>query len=246
MQPSPDIEPAEGLVTDEPSGAAAHRGGTPLDDFIRAISRRWMLILLVAAAVTLLVWLAAALQPERYRAVAIAAVAPTAEQLSSTDVIRGVETLERRVIVASLAALASAPVTRRALAAGDGYDVRAAVMPNTNLFRIEVEGASAAKAAEIANRIPTLLSGQAQAMYRVYGVALMSPATAPSSPVMPRIGRAVLAGIALGLLLGLAAAYVAERKPGILTTTPWRRSAATASAPAETAAPRRRSLPTQR
>ena len=167
---------------------------------------------LIAAAVTLLAWLAAAVQPKIYRATSIGAVTPITGQLSTSDVIRGVDTLERRVIVSSLAALAAAPVTNRQTRAGDDYSIVAAVMPNTNLFRIDVEGPDPKRAAAIANQVPSVLGLQAQAMYRFYGVNLVSDASAPSSPAAPRVGRAVAAGLVLGVLLGAAAAWLLERR----------------------------------
>jgi uncharacterized protein involved in exopolysaccharide biosynthesis len=167
---------------------------------------------LVAAAVTLLAWLAAAVQPKRYRAAAIAAVTPLSANLSSADVIRGVDTLERRVVVSSLAALAGAPVTQRQTRAGDDYAIAALVLPNTNLFRIEVEGPEPKRTAAIANQVPTILGAQARAMYRLYSVTLVSEATAPSQAALPRVGRALAAGFVLGAFLGVAVAWLLDRR----------------------------------
>ena len=167
---------------------------------------------LIAAAVTLLAWLVAAVQPKRYRATAIAAVAPVAERLSPSDLLRGVDTLERRVIVASLAALASAPVTLQQAQAGSGYTINAVVMPNTNLFRIDVEGRDPKRAADIANRTAAVLGAQARAIYKLYSVTLVSAAAPPKDPALPRVGRAVAAGLVLGTLLGCAAAWLLDRR----------------------------------
>lgn len=185
---------------------------TAAEDFTSAVARHWKVAALVAAAVTLLAWLAAAVQPKRYRATAIAAVAPLADKLTSTDLIRGVDTLERRVIVSSLAALAAAPVTQRQTRATDDYRITALVMPNTNLFRIEVEGPDPKQAAAIANQVPTILGAQAQAMYRLYGVSLVSNASPPSDPSLPRVGRALAAGFVLGAFLGVAVAWLLDRR----------------------------------
>lgn len=159
----------------------------------------------------LLAWLITALQPKRYRVVAIAAVGPVMDQMSPSEVLKGVEVLDRRVIVASLAALASAPMIQRSLPAG-GYEVDAAVLPNTNLFRIEVEGASSQRAAQIANAIPGLLSRHAQAMYTLYGVTLVSPAVPDAEPLRPRAARAAAVGLILGLMAGVAAAWLLDRR----------------------------------
>ena len=181
------------------------------DDVTGSVARHWKVAALIAAAVTVIAWLAAAVQPKRYRATAIAAAAPLADQLTSTDLIRGVDTLERRVVVSSLAALAGAPVTQRQARAGDDYRITALVLPNTNLFRIEVEGPDAKRTAAIANQVPAILSAQARAMYRLYGVSLVSGATAPERAALPRVGRALAAGLVLGAFLGIAAAWVLGR-----------------------------------
>jgi uncharacterized protein involved in exopolysaccharide biosynthesis len=184
---------------------------TSADDLTRAVVRQWRVAALVAAAITLLAWLAAAVQPKRYRATSIGAVTPISENLSPTDILRGVDSLDRRVIVASLAALAAAPVTQRLTQAGSDYTIAGAVMPNTNLVRIEVEGTNARRTAEIANRVPSVLGAQARAMYRMYGVTLISEATAPEKPALPRVGRALAAGLVLGVLLGIATAWILDR-----------------------------------
>jgi hypothetical protein len=159
----------------------------------------------------LLAWLFAATQPKRYRATAIAAVTPLTAELTDTDVLRGIEGLDRRVVVATVAALAMTPETLRETGK-PGYSVRSAVLPNTNLFRIEVDGRGATEAAEIANQIPALLAAQTRAMYRLYGVALISEATPPQKAFSPRTGRTVMAGILLGLVAGIAIAFIVDHR----------------------------------
>ena len=182
------------------------------DDIFAAMRRRWGTIAAIAILATALAWIAAAMQPKKYRAIAMGAVTPIAE-LTSSEMIRGVDTLERRVVVASVAALASAPATTNAARAGN-YEVTAVVLPNTNLFNIEVEGANPREAAAIANRVPPILSQQSRAMFRVYSVTLLSPAPVPRVAVLPRVGRAAATGLFFGILIGIAAAYLLnQRRP---------------------------------
>jgi uncharacterized protein involved in exopolysaccharide biosynthesis len=183
-----------------------------VEEVTLAVMRHWRVVAIVAAAAMLLGWLLAAIQPKRYRAVSIGAITPDARLLEPAEMIRGVDTLERRVVVASITALANAPATREAAGATDDYGISAFVLPNTNLFRIEVEGTNPTQAASIANRLPDHLAGQARAMYRVYGVTLVSPATAPKRHVLPRADRAAATGLGLGVLLGIAAAYILHRR----------------------------------
>ncbi|MFL6248352.1 MAG: hypothetical protein ACJ74H_20170 [Thermoanaerobaculia bacterium] len=183
----------------------------PADDVMRSAMRHWRIVALIAAATTLLAWLAAGVQPKRYRASSLATINPLTDQLSPSDVIRGIDTLDRRVVVASVAALASAPHVVSAAGATSGYEVTAVVLPNTSLFRVDVEGGNARTAAAIANKIPALLAVQTRTIYKMYGVMLVSPATVSGEAVLPRVGRAVAAGLVLGLLLGIAVAWVLER-----------------------------------
>jgi capsular polysaccharide biosynthesis protein len=206
------------LVNDERRELSA--GGSPTfapstiaEDVVRAVLRRWPIVLAAALATMLLAWLLASLQPKRYRASSIAAVVPMVDRLETTDVLRGVDMLDRRVVIATVAALASAPDTqRRAIAGAPGsYDIEASVVPNTSLFNVDVEGTDPKRVAQIANRVPVLLSADTQAMYKLYRVNLVSTAIAPSAPSLPRVSRAAIAGLALGVLLGIAAAYLIDR-----------------------------------
>jgi capsular polysaccharide biosynthesis protein len=190
-----------------PPAAAAPRGS-----ITRFLARDWLRIGLITAGVALLAWGLAVMQPPRYRASALAAVAPLSEKLQPNEALRSVEVLERRTVVATIAALASTPSTRSRARATSAYEIQASVLPNTNLFRIDVEGANRAEAAAIANRLPALLSEQTQAMFRYYAVTMVSPATPPESPFLPRPGRAIAAGAMIGLFLGLLASYATLRR----------------------------------
>jgi uncharacterized protein involved in exopolysaccharide biosynthesis len=177
-----------------------------------AVVRYWPVVAGITLAIALLAWVIAGAQPKRYRASAIGAVSPLTEQLSASDIIRGVDSLERRVVVASIAALAAVPGTKRLAQAPSDYTITAAVMPNTNLFRIEVEGPDARRAADIANRVPAVLASDAQKMYKLFGVTLVSEATPPAEPALPRKERALAAGIVAGLLAGSAVAWLLDRR----------------------------------
>lgn len=178
----------------------------------RIVARDWKRVALTTIAVTLIAWSIGSLQPPRYRASALAAVAPLGQSLEPNELLRGVEVLERRTVVATIAALAATSVTRTQAAADSDYAIRAVVLPNTNLFRIDVEGADAAQTAMIANRVPNVLSAQTRAMYKYYGVTMVSPAAPPEAPYLPRPSRAIAAGLPLGILLGVLATYIARRR----------------------------------
>ncbi len=190
---------------------ATARAGNPADELTRALSRHWKVAALVVAVVTLLAWLLAAAQPKRYQASAIASIAPRVNTLSVSETFHGVDTLERRVVISTVAALASTPLTLREASATSDDKVDAIVLPTTNLFRINVESANAQRAATLANAIPNVLNAQTQQMYKVYGVTLISPAAVPTGAALPRVERAVIAGIIAGAVLAVAVAWILER-----------------------------------
>jgi receptor protein-tyrosine kinase len=190
----------------EPDGSA---------DVLLSLRRRWPMVIIVAAVVTLSAWALAELQPKRYRAESVAALAPTTA-LTATDVLRSVESLDRRNIIATVAVLATTPLTRaQALAAAPGADgdyvIDTRVLPNTNLFAVSVEGSDPMRVAGLANKIPELVSAQTFQMYRIYGVTIVSAAKVPTTPFSPRVPRAIAAGLAFGLLLGVGIAYGGDR-----------------------------------
>jgi capsular polysaccharide biosynthesis protein len=208
-QPRPALYAASEETGDPPVEEPAPVRRDTSSRLAGVIRRQWLVVLTATAAVMLLAWLFTVTQPKLYRATAIAAVTPLTAELTDTDVLRGIEGLDRRVVVATVAALAMTPETLRGTGSA-GYSIRAAVLPNTNLFRIEVDGRSASEAAEIANQIPTLLAAQTRAMYRLYGVALISEATPPQKAFAPRVGRAAVAGVLLGLVAGIAIAFFVD------------------------------------
>jgi capsular polysaccharide biosynthesis protein len=179
------------------------------EDATGILRRNWKLLVLPAVVTMLFAWLVAALQPKRYRAGAIAAVTPLRQGLQPSEVLRGVEALDRRTVIATVAALASTPLTLRQAYGSNAQklNVSAAVLPNTNLFRVDVEGTDPAAAAAVANRIPELLSAQTRAMFNVYDVTTVSAAVTPTEPFAPRAGRAAVAGLLIGLFIGAALTY---------------------------------------
>ena len=182
-------------------------------DAFSSIRRHWQVVLGAAALGMLLAWIISAMQPRRYRVSVLAAVAPLSETLNPTDVLRGVEVLEQRTIIATMAALAMTDgVIRQASQGGnaEGVLVNAAVLPNTNLFRVDVDAPDAARAAAVASRIPPLLGAQARSMYKLYGVTTVSPPS-EADAVAPRAERAIIAGLFIGLIIGALIAYAMDR-----------------------------------
>lgn len=196
-----------------------NRHGTA-DEVLLALRTRWPIIVLATILAALLAWLIGTVQPRRYRASTFAAIVPLAEKLGTEEQIRATQALDQRTIVATVAALVSMPVIADvAIPAADrGYSVRAVVLPNTNVLRIEVDGANPGRAAAIANGVPALLSARTGAIFGLYGVNVVSPA-AGAELVFPRMERIIAAGLVIGMIIGLTVAWLltAARRPAVAT-----------------------------
>jgi capsular polysaccharide biosynthesis protein len=197
------------------AGAARKSPQNIADELLRGVRGHWRLILLIAVIAALLGWIIAAVQPNRYRSASMAAVTPVLEAMPPGDRVRAITELDQRTIIATIAALAASPVVNDevlapAERAKGGYDIRAIALPNTNLLRVEVDGPSAERAAAIANRVPLALGKHTVAIFKYYGVTIVSPA-AGGEHVFPRVGRTVAAGLIMGVILGIALAWALER-----------------------------------
>ena len=160
----------------------------------------------VAAALVVAAIIAAAL-PSRYRATAIGVVAPLANTLSPSEAFHGVEALDRRSVVATVAALPAAASSKP-----HDYDVSAAVLPNTNLVRIDVMAQSPEMAASVANTTLNELGAQTTSMFKYYGVTPVTRAVPPTEAAMPHRSRILLAGLLVGLFLAVGVAYVLDAR----------------------------------
>jgi hypothetical protein len=164
------------------------------------------LLAIVAGAVIIAAILAAAL-PKRYRATAVGVVAPLTNTLTPSEAFHGVEALDRRSVVATVAALPSTSWTQRR-----DYDISAAVLPNTNLVRIDVDASSPEMAASVANTTLNELGVQTTSMFKYYGLTPVTRAVPPTAASSPHKARILGAGVVIGLLLAAALAYLLDAR----------------------------------
>ena len=160
----------------------------------------------IAAALVIAAIVAAAL-PKRYHATAVGVVAPLTNTLTPSEAFHGVEALDRRSVVATVAALPSTSWSQRR-----DYDISAAVLPNTNLVRIDVDASSPEMAASVANTTLNELGAQTTSMFKYYGLTPVTRAVAPRVPAKPHRGRILLAGLIIGLFLAVGVAYVLDAR----------------------------------
>ncbi|MBO0596063.1 hypothetical protein I2485_11850 [Nesterenkonia sp. E16_7] len=200
-----------------------------MHDSVRTCRRRWASILLtvllaVAVSVGVYAW-----QPTIYAATTTiyvsAATGENSEELPQGSALAGQRTQTYADLVTTPAVLEPViealrlPTSSAALA----QDIEATVPRGTSLVRITVSAGEAQAAAEIADATVTSLQalvteietpGDAPATEGEAGVelAVVQEAEAPARPQSPRPEITLGTGLALGLLLGLALAFLREAR----------------------------------
>ena len=125
------------------------------NSLILALQRRWWIVLVVlAGAVAASVGLTGRERP-MFRASTTHVVIPNTTVESPAEIMRTIETLERRSIIATFAKIPMSPAMRDQAAkemaietaALSSYRVSSGVVPNTNLIKVDIEGPDARVAA---------------------------------------------------------------------------------------------------
>ncbi|HSN67978.1 MAG TPA: Wzz/FepE/Etk N-terminal domain-containing protein [Thermoanaerobaculia bacterium] len=183
-----------------------------------AVRRGWWIVLASVAAALVVAAIAMAAMEPVYRAGTLVAVTPSASVTDAGDVLKSLETLERRTVIATFARVPGTPESREAVSLREGIDaktlrayrVSGSVLPSTNIIRISVEGPDPAVAAQFANALATQTAAQARSMYRIYTMRVLEAAAPDDDPIRPDRRRNYLVAVAAGLLVGLAAAFSVE------------------------------------
>lgn len=198
--------------------------------YLNALRHWWWALLLVTGVTVAAAAFFTARQARVYRAAATVTVAPAAQIEDPSDVMRGLETLERRTIIATFASVAEARQTLDSAAALldlgprdlSGYRVQASVVPRTNIIRVTVEGRDGERVASVANAVTEVLSARASELYRIFALQPLEAAVPARSPIRPDPGRnlitAAILGMFAGMLVAVALEYFRRSLPGVPRT----------------------------
>ena len=187
--------------------------------YLQAIKRRWWIaVVMVALSIGAAAFVTARQTPV-YRSSAMMVLAPSTLVESNTDLLRSLETLERRTIVATVARIPATPDTRLAVAerlGPDAEDVRryritGSVLPYTHVIRVDATGPDPVRAAEIANAAALVTREKARSIYRIYSMRDLAKAVPRRGPVFPDPQRNYLVAAILGLVLGLVTIFSVDR-----------------------------------
>ena len=187
----------------------------PAAGSIRRIMRRgwWIAPLVFGLALTSAAFFTARQEPV-YRATTMLVVTPNTEVEGSAEVMRGLETLERRTVLATFARIPMTPemgltvAGRLGLSGAEARSLRitASVVPNTNILRIDVDGPDPVRVANAGNAAAEVTREEARSLYRIFTMRTLATARPPARPVHPDPKRnltvaAILGAFAAGLAL---------------------------------------------
>lgn len=186
------------------------------DSFASVVASYWWVVavaLVVSVAST--AWIAWN-QPPTYRANTTLVLAPIDGLGPTRDIVDSLNTLDRRSVVATLATVPSSrTIENRAMAELkltpaqlEPYVVKTAVVPDTNVIEVTVEGPDPRLAAAFAYAIAQQSILSTPAYYDIYALKILDVPVIPTEDVGPGLVRKLLVGAILGLLIGIGAAML--------------------------------------
>lgn len=185
---------------------------------LRSISKGWYFVVLGAlAAVAVAVYMEASAVPV-YDSSATYIVSPRLDD-PAINVEESVKTLDdarSRAIVSTFAEILSSDSVHRTawetlgLDPGglEGYEVKAAVLPEANVVELNVRGPSPEVSTLLSSTVGGLASEQFIELYKIYDVGLLDPAVTPTEPSNPTLVQTIAMAGALGVLAGAAVALL--------------------------------------
>lgn len=189
-----------------------------------ALRTGWYLILLGA-----LVAAGAAIAVDRvtkpyYEASASYVVSPGG-QVPPDDLAQGVNTLDSsrsRSIMTTLTEITDSAAVRADTFEALGlpevltevYTVESVVVPEANVMQTTVTGPDPAIAASLASGLGSFGGARFEALYQIYDVVALDPATIPTEPANPSLAQLLVIAIALGCMVGGAAALLYSATAG--------------------------------
>lgn len=193
--------------------------------WLKTLRKGWFFVAIGALLGAVIAYTLSLLVTPQYQASAALYVSSSVDENSSSSAYQGSLASEQRV--ASYTKLAeSFVVLQQAIQAeGINLDVRAAresvtaaATPDTVLMSVRARNSDPEVAERLANGVAEALAGYVAQLETPPGgtapvvrLSVISPASASDSPVAPQTSRYVLAGVALGVVLGLLALFVRTR-----------------------------------
>lgn len=189
--------------------------------YLQMLQRSWWVVLLTALSALVIALAAVFYATPIYRASARFVVSPdlTVFGDDDTDVLRSLEALDKRSIIATYAEVLNSErvfqstVDRLGISPAEveNYTHTTVVLPDANILELSVEGPNPEKATSIANTLSQVAIEYISQLYSVYEVSFLDSAKIPERPIRPQPVRDASLAFALGLVMGAVLAIVREQ-----------------------------------
>jgi len=188
--------------------------------FVRTLQRGWWIIILSIFIATTASLAVSYLTPPVYETTARYVVSPNAGLFSSGwELLSSLDTLDRRSIVNTYREMIASPsvyerspeiqkIKQQFL---DDFEVFVAVVPDTSILRLTVEGPDPRLVVVVANAISTEVLAYMNDLSPVYTISVLEEPQLPTSPVRPQPLENALLAILFGGMVGLVLAFSREQ-----------------------------------
>ena len=188
--------------------------------YFRMLQKNWWLILLTAmTALTVSLAISYAAVPQ-FSSVARFIIIPSSTLTSGADVVRSLDTLDRRSVVATYAEVMNSTRILEGAAEFLGmnaneiilnYQVQAVDLPDSSVLELTVSGPNPALAAELANAIGFQSISFTRGLNLIYELNFLDTAIPAELPFSPEPLRDGLVALVLGTALGGGLAVISEQ-----------------------------------
>lgn len=190
--------------------------------YLQMLQRSWWVVLLTAMTALVIALAAVYLITPVYRSTARFVVSPNLDQIGTqddTDVLRSLEGLDRRSLIATYAEVINSERIFNQAAAALGlseleleeYTHTTVVLPDANILELSVEGPNPGRTTLLANSLGQQAIEYITQLYTVYEVSFMDTASQPEEPISPRPLRDTSLAFVLGLVMGAVLAIIREQ-----------------------------------
>lgn len=186
--------------------------------YLQAFRRGWWIIALTTLVATFISLLVSYFTPPVYQATGRFIISPNAASFNSSwDIVSSLDTLDRRSIINTYKELLASPSVYEKspdiqsmgsdIISSD-YLITVAVVPDTNILNLSVEGEDPVIVVAIVNAIGDQAVQYINQLYPVYIFSILDKPDFPTTPIRPvpaqNAGLAAVLGIVLGVVLAFS------------------------------------------
>ncbi len=188
--------------------------------FLRTLQRGWWIIILSVFIATNASLAISYITPPVYQTTARYVVSPNAGLFSSSwELLSSLDTLDRRSIVNTYREMMASPsvyerapeIQKLKEQSLDAFDVSMAVIPDTNILRLTVEGPDPRLVVVVANAITTEVLPYMNELNPIYNLSIFEEPQIPTAPIRPQPLENALLAFLFGGMVGLVLAFSREQ-----------------------------------